>query len=622
MLKSRGSRLLGVVVASVLVSIAAGGCAGERESLSNPGTDAARVKNKATGSWNQTTRFPAYNTFFMAVNMAADLFKRVEPKYDPLKPLEENKCTPRNRDNVLINPNLSGCVYTEAAAPWVDISGMTKDSDRAAAMKKNYLNYGHQYWSFVRDFTGHDLKGATFRNVNLSGSATFADPQLNGTAMGENAIFAGAKFEGSTFANVQVGGSFVTADFRGFNVKSLGSLANARLDGANFSGTDLTGMTLPYSLIGTDFSRVRGRNLNIKDAVMLSSNFDEADLSGAKLANASIGGETVLAAWPSMFDGLRTQGAMPPSITSMRGANLSFADLSGANLQRVDLSGANLTGANLRGANLKGSIFDGAILKGADLSGAMMACGHMCGTINQVRTSFVNATLDGANFSGATGIDVLFGKASAVGTNFAGAKFSRPDFAATNISGATFENSVVDGGSFRGVTARCTDTGYCTNFAGSKLIASSPAYPAVFEGDFSSANFSKANVAGVKFDGSIAGAIFTCAQVTATYFTASLDVTNARFDGVNVGSALMDARPRPTSTAVNCAEATVLPESYPVPVPTTLVAPSTTVPPTTAPSAPAGRVVLVPIEQACPEGYVKTGERNFWVSRRSVCTKT
>lgn len=622
---SRGSwRKVGIVGLGIVLLAAGVGCAGDREGA--PASKASRVKNQATGSWNNTTRFPAYANFKTAVNLTADLLKRTEPTYDPLKPLEDNKCTPMNRNGALINPNLAGCVYTEPTEAWVDYSGMKKDSDRTAAVKKNYLNYGFQYWAFVRNFAGHNLNGAKFENINLSGTAVFADPQMNRAAMGENAYFAAAKFAGATFRNVQVGGSFIAADFRGFDVRSLGSLMAARLDGANFAGTDLTGMTLPYSLIGTDFSNAKASQLSVEKAVMLSSNFDGANLSGARLANAVIGGSQPLQNWPAELSDWRTQGAFPPFTSTMRKANLSYADLSGADLQRVDMSGANLLGANLTGANLRGTKLTGANLTGANLSGATFDCGGLCGTINAEFTDFTGAILDRANLSFTMGSDVRFVNVSAIGASFSGARYSRADFSNSDVSGANFTNSVIDGAKFANAIGTCTADGYCTDFSGANLASFQTWFRSEFSRytggdyvsrypDFSGANFSKANLSDVVFyTGKLRNAIFTCATMNGTRFL-GLDVTGAVFGGtpyVTNTDFMKDLNPKPVFAAVDCGAPIALPGDYPKPTPTTAVPPTiapttlpaTTVPPSTvAPPATKPLIVAAQAGNTCPSGY-------------------
>jgi len=66
---------------------------------------------------------------------------------------------------------------------------------------------------------------------------------------------------------------------------------------------------------------------------------------------------------------------------SMRGADLSSADLRHANLEGADLYGADFTHADLSGANLKGANLACAQLEYANLAGARMfgdiqICGH------------------------------------------------------------------------------------------------------------------------------------------------------------------------------------------------------------------------------------------------------
>ena len=63
---------------------------------------------------------------------------------------------------------------------------------------------------------------------------------------------------------------------------------------------------------------------------------------------------------------------------SMRGsdlsdANLRDANLSGSDLRDAILRGSNLSGANLRGSNLSGANLSGAILRDANLSGAILS---------------------------------------------------------------------------------------------------------------------------------------------------------------------------------------------------------------------------------------------------------
>ena len=65
---------------------------------------------------------------------------------------------------------------------------------------------------------------------------------------------------------------------------------------------------------------------------------------------------------------------------SLRGSDLSDANLSGANLRGSDLSGANLCGANLCGSDLYGANLYGANLRDADLYGANLYGANLRGS--------------------------------------------------------------------------------------------------------------------------------------------------------------------------------------------------------------------------------------------------
>ncbi len=586
----------------------AAGC-GEKEALPRSVPEAGRVKNGSNVLGSDS-----FDDFTGALAMTMSMLKTEAPKWDIAAEIEKNACTPSDRNKRPINASLENCVYSDPTSPWVDYASL-RGSARENAIKSNLRNWFFQLAKWPRNFTRRDLKGTTFRNIDLSGSQKLADPAYGGKSVGENATFAGAKFAGATFQNVRVGGSFIAADFRGFAVKSLGNLMGARLDGANFSGTDLAQMSLPSSLIGTDFSKAKAQWLVVENALMISSNFDEADLSGARLARATIGGGEPMRQWPAELSELRKQGEFAPYISTMRKANLSYADLSGANLQRVDLSGANLTGANLAGANLKGANLTGANLTGATLTGAEFGLGtpNIIGIV--AFTNFTSAVLDRANFSNSIGGDPLFVKVSAIGANFSGARYARADFSSSDVSGANFSNSVIDGAKFANALGRCTSDGYCTDFSGANLASFQRNFRSEFARyspgdvyvnrypDFSGANFSKANLSGVEFfTGTFRDAIFTCAMMMGTRFLASPDVTGAVFGGTPYVTNLdfmNGLNPKPVFVPTDCGAPITLPAGYPKPVPTTAVppttVPTTTVPPTTAaPTTVAPTTVPVP----------------------------
>ena len=564
-------RCVGLLAAGLL-SLVAASCVGPREGAAPDGPGSSRIKNGSNVLGSDS-----FDDFTGALALVTSMLKTDAPKWDVDKELEDNTCTPSDRNGKPYQRNLAGCVYSDPTAGWVDYAAM-KGSDRTKAIQTNLRNWYYQLVKWPRNFTKADLKGATFRNIDLSFLQKMTNPQYGGKTVGENARFAGAKFAGATFQNVRVGGSFVGADFREFRVKSLGDLSRARLDGANFSGADLAFMTLPSSLLGANFTGADMREVKVVEGLLTSATFDDANLAGASLAKASIGGRFDLSS--ELVD---LKLGFASKVTSMKRANLSFADLSGANLSRVDLSGANLTGANLSGANLKGTKFNGANLTGANLTGAQFDCAFECSSANAELTTFDGANLASANLTKTSGSNVNFANVSAVGANFSESNYSRADFTNADVSGANFSKSILNGVKFANALGLCTNNGYCTNFSGANLMSSHGSeFKSEFakfsggsyldrEPDFSRANFSNANISGVEFFmGKVRQAIFSCARMDGTLFSGQPDTTGAVFEP-KLGSAA-------------CQVATALPSDYPKPASTTVpTKPVVTPPDTTLP---------------------------------------
>lgn len=602
------------LIAVGLLSLVAASCVGPREGAAPDGSGSSRVKNGSNVLGSDS-----FDDFTGALALVTSMLKSDAPGWDLNKELEDNTCTPSDRNGKPYQRSLAGCVYSDPTVGWVDYAAM-KGSDRTKAIQTNMRNWHYQLVKWPRNFTKANLKGATFRNIDLSFLQKMANPQYGGKTVGENARFAGAKFAGATFNNVRVSGSFVGADFREFRVKNLGDLSRARLDGANFSGADLAFMSLPSSLLGANFTGADMREVKIVEGLLTSATFDDANLAGASLPKASIGGLFALSS--ELVD---LQLGFTPKVTSMKRANLSFADLSGANLSRVDLSGANLTGANLSGANLKGTKFNGANLTGANLSGAQFDCAVACSSPNAEFTTFDGATLDSANLTKTLGSNVNFANVSALGANFSESSYSRADFTNADVSGANFSKSTLNGVKFANALGLCTVTGYCTNFSGANLVSSHGSeFRSEFakfsggsylerEPDFSRANFSNANISGVEFFlGKVRQAIFSCARMDGTRFLGQPDTTGAVFEP-KLGSAacqgvmaLPSDYPRPASTTVPT-KPEVTPPDTTLPVfveqsTTTTSSTTTTVAPTTTAARPKAFHVG---KGACPAGYKK-----------------
>ena len=165
----------------------------------------------------------------------------------------------------------------------------------------------------------------------------------------------------------------------------------------------------------------------------------------------------------------------------MHGVKLVGADLTGADLSKADLTfawimRANFTRARLRGATMQtvvtstrmentpdqAATFVGADLSDAsitvhfsfdDMRGANFSNAHM--TVNManqsmglLRSEFISANLNGANFTGAGLGHVAFRFAKLNDARFNGADLSNADFAGAYLTGADFTNANVQGATF------------------------------------------------------------------------------------------------------------------------------------------------------------------------------
>jgi hypothetical protein len=119
------------------------------------------------------------------------------------------------------------------------------------------------------------------------------------------------------------------------------------------------------------------------------------------------------------------------SMTNLRGADLTKAQLHFANLTGTDLSGAHLRYTNLRNAHLSGANFSGA-----DLGNGMHYCGYSsswedCGENSGGNILGGGADLEGANLSGA---------------NLSGANLSGANLTGADLSMAYLSNADLRGG--------------------------------------------------------------------------------------------------------------------------------------------------------------------------------
>jgi uncharacterized protein YjbI with pentapeptide repeats len=124
---------------------------------------------------------------------------------------------------------------------------------------------------------------------------------------------------------------------------------------------------------------------------------------------------------------------------SLRGADLSGANLQGAFLFKANLEGVHLQGATLIGANLRRANMLGVRLQGADLSGANLQEAFL------VHVSFRDARLSEANLQGARMIQAHLEEADLLRANLRGAQLSSAYLQGANLQGADLSGANLQG---------------------------------------------------------------------------------------------------------------------------------------------------------------------------------
>jgi uncharacterized protein YjbI with pentapeptide repeats len=237
------------------------------------------------------------------------------------------------------------------------------------------------------DFTGATLRNVDFGTSDLRG-ATFTDADLVGATLGalEGAL------TGVTFLRAKLGCNDLTGspDMDLTDVSLLGGDADddGTLDCAE------AGATLLEMQLGGSFQRAVMPSFDFALAVVSSTDFREADLSGARMFDKGV--------WP---DGSDFRDAV------MVGADLSRTGFFDADFGGADLSGARLTGTYVQGSSFEGVVMEpdiastdlrelesvenrwaGAVISGVDLSGARLLRDDLTGAMFDAETK---SRLDG-----------------------------------------------------------------------------------------------------------------------------------------------------------------------------------------------------------------------------------
>ncbi len=248
----------------------------------------------------------------------------------------------------------------------------------------------------------------------------------------------------------------------------------------------------------------------------------------------------------SQLTGARLSGVTFGAV-DLFGADLVGADLSGSDLSSVSLENANLDGADLRDAIFDNTDFGAASLRGANLSRVQGEGG----------VSFLSANLDGATLADAHfGSASSFQNASLVGADFSGTELDGAYFDDANLAGVDFSTSsfrhissarlptcpiglppewVCVSGTLLGPTASLLDPVFDgMNLDGLNLTESSFGFASFAGTSLVGVNFTRAGLSGVRFAGAdLSGADLTDANTFATDFDLA-DLSGANLTGVDL----------------------------------------------------------------------------------------
>jgi uncharacterized protein YjbI with pentapeptide repeats len=187
-------------------------------------------------------------------------------------------------------------------------------------------------------------------------------------------------------------------------------LSNANLSGANLSGANLHGV----KLVGADLTGADLTKADLTFAWIIRANFTRARLHGATMQ--TIVSSTGMDNTPDQAAIFLEADLSDASIT----VHFSFDDMRGANFSHAHMT---VVMAN-QSMGLLRSEFISAKLDGADFTDAGL--GHV---------TFRFAKLNGARFAGA----------DLSNTDFAGADLTNADFTGANVRDATFESAILTG---------------------------------------------------------------------------------------------------------------------------------------------------------------------------------
>lgn len=306
------------------------------------------------------------------------------------------------------------CLLKDAKLMKADLSEtslMSSDLSRADMSECNASRAGFSQSILDRaNLEGSDLSEAILNNTSLQqsnltgvllGNAQLKQVNMQGViltdAQADSAVLDEANLEQAILDNAD----FFAASLQQATLTGA-SLAATRFRKANLEQTDLTSV----NAANADFSEAQMANAKLQNSELTEADFSRADVSGANFELANLTRASFIA---TTANGVNMQGA---NLTELRAGGGSNFDR--ANLQQVTAPGAVWMQSSMREANLKWADMPGCNLNQIDLSGAQ------CVAADIKKSDLTRANLKDANFTDCNFFESQLECANITRTNFSG----------------------------------------------------------------------------------------------------------------------------------------------------------------------------------------------------------
>lgn len=436
-----------------------------------------------------------------------------------------------------------------------DLTGANFSGAKIAGANFNEATVsGSQLGSAQTDWTGTNVHGVDLSALNLTGY-TMANADLSGAILKANASFwytdltnanlSEANLEGIKFyASTLSGANFSHAVLKGARFSGF----SGYLDGANFTGADLTGVSFVDEASNANFTDANLTDVFFESVVITGSNFKGSNLTVEQLCSTANFDESNTD-YGKNLSGVGLSG-MDLSIdeddttedVSFAGFNLTNTDLSATKLSGVDFFGAVVTGTNFGGSDLtlaqlyasasytEESFSDESYSEslGRNLSGINLSSLDLSNADFSVDDYGVAVNLTGANFSKAN-----LDKVDFTGANLTDADFSYVDFTdGTYNKSPRFDNAIITGANFSCVASDAVDNPY--EWAGQYIMIYIRATASYADKNFSGVGLANVSLSDEDFSGfDLEGANLSGAHMYGTTLTNAL-LRNANLENANL----------------------------------------------------------------------------------------